>query len=203
MINHSLIKVYKLIVGNRRIDRLSSVLMQYLPDDINTLLDFGCGTGKISSNIAISRPKMKIIGLDTLVRPETYISVQEFNGKGKLPFESSTFDAVMAIDVIHHTHNPREVFEKLVEVSNGYIIIKDHIANTFLDRITLKFMDFIGNKPYGVSLPYNYLSQIQWEDLFKNNDLKVKKVIYKLNLYPKPFDFIFGRNLHFLIILKK
>ena len=202
LINQFLIKIYKLTVGDRRIGKLSTLLVRNLPVDIETLLDFGCGTGQITFNISCARSNLKVTGLDTLIRSNTFIKVVQYDGN-VIPFKASNFDALLAIDVIHHTENPRMIFEDIVRVSNKYIIIKDHIANSILDRLILKFMDYVGNRAYGVSLPYNYLSQDQWNNLFKDNNLEIIKIIYTLNLYPNLFDWIFGKKLHFLAILKK
>jgi hypothetical protein len=88
-------------------------------------------------------------------------------------------------------------------VSKRYILIKDHTANHSFDRFILKFMDYFGNRLYGVALPYNYLSNKEWLKAFKQTRLEVIKKTTRFYLYPWPFDLIFGRKMHCLYLLKK
>jgi hypothetical protein len=59
-------------------------------------------------------------------------------------------------------------------------------------------MDFVGNAPHGVVLPYNYLTPQKWEITFRECHLIPRTVKRDLNLYPKWADVIFGRSLHFV-----
>jgi SAM-dependent methyltransferase len=201
IINNKLIKIYKCIVGNRRIDKLSALIVNNLPHNIKSLLDFGCGTGQIAFNLSNARPNMKIVGVDTLIRADAYIKVRKYEGQ-ELPFKNSSFDVVMAIDVLHHTDKPREVFNELVRVASKYIIIKDHIANSEIDRVILKFMDYVGNRIYDVKLPYNYLSRDEWDELIASNNLIIESLVTNFDLYPFPLNSIFGGSLHSLFVLK-
>ena len=196
------IQFYKSFVGNRRIDRLSKIISHSLPDDVKNLLDLGAGTGQIAFNILKKKPNLKVLGVDTLIRSDTFISIKAYDGK-KLPFKDNKFDCVMTIDVLHHTDNPIEVLKEMKRASNKYILIKDHIANSTFDRFVLKVMDYIGNRLYGVVLPYNYLSNDLWLNAFKQTNLEIIKEVKQFNLYPWPFDLIFGRKLHCLYLLKK
>jgi ubiquinone/menaquinone biosynthesis C-methylase UbiE len=109
----------------------------------------------------------------------------------------------MTIDVLHHTDDPIKVLKEMKRVSKRYILIKDHTANHSFDRFILKFMDYVGNRLYGVALPYNYLSNKAWLNAFKQTRLEVIKKTKRFYLYPWPFDLIFGRKLHCLYLLKK
>jgi hypothetical protein len=62
-------------------------------------------------------------------------------------------------------------------------------------------MDWVGNRPHGVVLPYAYLSQKQWDQLYRDAGLAGIKSKAAIPLYPPPFSLVFGRNLHFISLL--
>ena len=64
-------------------------------------------------------------------------------------------------------------------------------------------MDWVGNARFGVALPYNYWSKEEWERGYAKAGLRIEKRITKLGLYPAFADWIFGRNLHSLVLLEK
>ena len=64
-------------------------------------------------------------------------------------------------------------------------------------------MDWVGNSAHGVVLPYNYLSSSDWASAFDKAGLKSMHNANQLNLYPMPFDMVFGGSLHCLHLLSK
>jgi hypothetical protein len=81
------------------------------------------------------------------------------------------------------------------------VIVKDHFAENTLDRATLSLMDWVGNAPHGVSLPYNFWSRDRWKCAFKTAGLTVAKIETDIPLYAFPLNWVFGRGLHFLSLL--
>ncbi len=64
----------------------------------------------------------------------------------------------------------------------------------------LRFMDYVGNSRHAVALPYNYLSEGEWKELRRILDVKVAAEVRDLDLYPQPFDYVFGAGLHFVAL---
>jgi hypothetical protein len=64
-------------------------------------------------------------------------------------------------------------------------------------------MDWIGNRPHGVVLTYNYQNRKQWTEQF--SDLRLSKISWttEIPLYPWPLSLLVGRGLHFVSLLKK
>lgn len=186
-------------VYNRRMDLLSDIISRQLKNGAK-VLDIGCGDGKIDKLI-MQKKDVDIYGVDVLVRGTTYISVQEYDGE-RLPYEDNSFDTIIFIDVLHHIKTPFTIMQEAARVAKSNIIIKDHFKKGILAYSTLKFMDYVGNAHYGVNLPYNYMTEIEWEQLFNQLNLTVaqRKESYQTNLhlYPFPFNLIFDRNLHFI-----
>lgn len=194
-------ELHNRMIYNRRMTRLTELLSFSLTDSHN-ILDLGCGDGKIDSLILNRRNDISIQGIDVLVRPNTFISVKEYDGK-HIPYDDAAFDTVMSIDVLHHTDEPLAVLREMTRVSGKYIIIKDHIRTGFWTYFKLRMMDYVGNSHYNVRLPYNYQTTEQWNNMFENCGLKVIKYQTKLQLYTGVFHIFFDRDLHFLATLEK
>jgi hypothetical protein len=90
------------------------------------------------------------------------------------------------------------MLREAARVARTSIIIKDHVVQGLFARATLRLMDFVGNAPHGVVLPYNYFTPVQWERAFRAAALVPGDVRTRLGLYPRPADMIFGRSLHFV-----
>ena len=186
---------HQAFVFQRRARVLAELLAAQIPQRA-TVLDVGCGDGTIGSLIAQLRPDVAIQGAEFQVRSGCKIPCQAFDGK-KLPFGEASFDVSLFVDVLHHTQDPAILLDEAARVSR-FVLIKDHLAENFLDHLTLRFMDWIGNRPHGVPLTYNYQSRDQWRRYFSACGLTEASWTTHLPLYPPPFSVLFGRGLHFV-----
>ena len=144
---------------SRRVKTLARHLAVLAPRDA-AILDVGCGDGQVAKLLLDERADLKLSGVDILVRERTVIPVVAFDGT-TLPFGDSSQDAVMFVDVLHHTDDPLVLLREATRVSRRWILIKDHHREGLGARVTLRFMDWIGNARYGVALPYNYWANPQ------------------------------------------
>jgi SAM-dependent methyltransferase len=189
------------LVFGRRAHVLAGLLATNVPPN-SSLLDIGCGDGTISSLIQAAIPTAKIQGIEVAERPACRIPCRPFDGL-HIPFPDATFDICMFVDVLHHTTHIREVLAEASRVSRRFLLIKDHLSESLLDFYTLKFMDWIGNRPHGVVLPNNYQSRSQWDAFFAGGRLDLNAWQDQVPLYPFPFNRVFGRKLHFVALLEK
>jgi SAM-dependent methyltransferase len=183
-------------VHARRVRRLRDLILDLLPD-AGSLVDVGAGDGWLAAELQRARPELCVDGVDVLVRPQTHIPVQPFDGH-TLPLDDRSRDVVLLIDVLHHTDDPEELLAEAARVARRAVILKDHCRDDFLARPTLRFMDWVSNASYGVALPYNYWTRRQWRQAFARLGLTVDAWHDQLGLYPWPADWIFGRGLHVL-----
>jgi ubiquinone/menaquinone biosynthesis C-methylase UbiE len=180
---------------------LAELLAAKLPPRA-TVLDVGCGDGAIGSLIASLRPDVSIQGVEYLVRPGCKIACQSFDGSS-LPFSDASFDVCLFVDVLHHTRDPGVLLREATRVTRSFVLLKDHLDENILDNLTLRFMDWVGNRPHGVVLTYNYQSRKHWTEYFLSCGLKEENWTSKVPLYPWPFSVVVGRGLHFVALLCK
>ena len=193
--------VHQRHVAGRRVRVLSQHLAEAIPHGgspgATSVLDVGCGDGEIAWQISQSRPDLNVRGLDVLVRPETRIPVEPYDGT-TLPCDDNSCDIVTLVDVLHHCDDPIATLREASRVARQAVVIKDHLRQGLAGGRTLRFMDWVGNRRYGVALPYNYLSPKQWQAGFDELGLAVEHWTDRLGLYPWPASMLFDRSLHFV-----
>lgn len=186
------------IVFSRRVSVLAHLVAPLLPP--GRVLDVGCGDCSITFLVGELRPDTSLLGADLLVRPKKPVRVLEFDGE-TLPVATGSMDAVMLIDVLHHTQDRARILRECKRVA-PCIVIKDHLAQGSFDRATLRLMDWVGNRGHGVVLRYKYFDRDSWQATLTAAGL-VEDVHDPVNgLYPFPFSYIFGRRLHFAARLR-
>lgn len=193
--------IHNKYVFQRRIQVLSDEISSVL-GDAKTVLDIGCGDGTISKLSAEKKGNgVKFSGIDVMARPTCAIDFKLFDGN-TIPYADNSFDAAMFIDVLHHLDHIKEIITEARRVSSKYIIIKDHLYKSQLDYDILKFMDWVGNKPHSVEVIFNFKKEEFWRVLFEELGLEIVQFNKKIPLYPFPFNMVFGRELHFVALLK-
>jgi ubiquinone/menaquinone biosynthesis C-methylase UbiE len=187
-------KLHGKLVWNRRVRVLSQCLGASLPPGAN-VLDVGCGDGSVAAAVMAARSDLQITGIDVLLRDQPQIPVTEFDGQ-TIPYDDQAFDAVTFVDVLHHTEDPTRLLKEAARVAKRSVHIKDHLADGFLAHPTLRVMDWVGNASFGVALPYNYWTTVQWDQAFTEAKLRVELATTSLGLYPAPLSWCFDRQLH-------
>jgi ubiquinone/menaquinone biosynthesis C-methylase UbiE len=185
-------KLHQRFVKPRQAERIVDYLLKFLPPE-GHVLDVGCGTGRIARLLAERNPKLRIEGIDVLAQPRAEIPVTVFDGV-TIPWERKTVDAVMLVDVLHHTDRQAQLLREALRVSRGPVVIKDHVSETRLDRAVLAFMDWVGNRSLGIASLHKYCSKAQWEQLFEEVGVRACEMTPVTGLYPFPFNLVFERN---------
>lgn len=191
--------VHNSAVHNRRVRVLSRHLAAIIPHG-GRVLDIGCGDGLISRALMALRPDLAIEGVDVLIRPVTHIRVTSFDGD-VLPFGDKSFGYVTIVDVLHHTIDPVIMLAEACRVARKGVVIKDHLRQGLGAGVTLRVMDWVGNRGHDVVLPFNYLTRAQWDAAFLRARLDVVTWKEELRLYPPPARYLFDRHLHFVALL--
>ncbi|MEM0923837.1 MAG: methyltransferase domain-containing protein [Pseudomonadota bacterium] len=192
-------------VFQRRVRVLADVLSSVLAEvtegaPTGRLLDIGCGDGSVAREVQARAPRLACEGVDVLLRAETVIPVQHYDGL-TLPYPDGAFDWAMLIDVLHHADQPEAVLQEARRVARRGVLIKDHFRDGFAAESTLRLMDWVGNRGHGVALPYTYWSEREWAAIFARLNMTILAERRDFRLYPAPFSSLFDRGLHFVALL--
>lgn len=179
----------------RRVRVLAELVADLLPAQ-GSVLDVGTGDGSLAVLIGQQLPGVELTGIDVLVREDTPIAVHAFDGL-TIPFGDAAFDAVTLIDVLHHAANPQRLLTEAARVA-PVVVVKDHLADRVLAEPTLRFMDRVGNARHGVDLRYAYWRRDEWLEAIDHAGLREAAWTQDVPLYPPPFSWLFGRDLHFV-----
>jgi SAM-dependent methyltransferase len=196
MLKKSMGHMHESLVFNRRVKVLVEQIAALLPPQAH-ILDVGTGDGQIAKQIAEKQPGSTVEGIDVMRRDTTHIPVTLFDGH-TIPMADKSVDVVTFVDVLHHTDDPKRLIAEAARVARKAVIIKDHLSENLIDHFTLRFMDWVGNAPHGVVLPYNYAPRRDWNKWFAAANLRTDHFETDVPLYPAPASAIFGRRLHFI-----
>lgn len=184
------------LVHSRRVRVLAREIAGLIPPG-SRVLDVGCGDGTLARLVASGCQGVEIGGFEIAPRDQTVIPVTPFDGV-RLPVEDASADIVMFVDVLHHTDDPMILLREAVRVARLAIIIKDHRMSRPDASLMLRFMDWVGNRPHGVRLPYNYWPERRWRETWAELGLDVESYRTQIGIYPWPADLVFGAGLHFV-----
>ena len=186
-------------VFRHRVRVLAEQLAPHLPS--GHVLDVGCGAGDVAKALLALRPDVTIEGYDILERPRAEIPVTRFDGR-RLPVPDGAAAAVLLVDVLHHADDAAALLAECARAA-PVVVVKDHLMRTWLDGRILAFMDWVGNAPHGVDLPYRFFSPASWSDAVSRAGLTETARDDVPGLYPFPFSLVFGRGLQFTARLER
>ncbi len=114
-------------------------------------------------------PGKTVEAVDVVKRilPSVRVPFRTFDGQG-LPFDDRSFDCALLCNVLHHvkTDERRGLLNEVLRVTGGGpLVIKDHLAASWLDHARLAWLDFAGNAPFGGMVSAWYLGASDWDEL--------------------------------------
>lgn len=193
--------LHEKFISGSRVDRLTRALLPMLEPGA-TLLDVGCGDGKLAVQLKNEAKLGAVQGIDVMHRKQEYIETMLFDGRS-IPFSDASYDYAMLVDVLHHADHQQDLLSEAARVARRGVVIKDHLRNGLFAQTRLSFMDWVGNRRFDVALPHNYLSRAEWVSLYEKCGLRVVKEQTELDLYGFPVDLVFENGLHFIAVLGK
>lgn len=189
------------VVFGRRVRALVAALDEILPRDVGSVVDVGCGDGSIGAALVGKRPGLEYRGFDVMERPGARVAVAVFDGLN-LPLPDRSVDAVLLVDVLHHASDPGALLAEARRVAKKHVVVKDHLADHPSSAAILSFMDWVGNRPHGVKMTWNYWSTSQWERAWRDAGLRPIRRESRLRIYAAPLRPVFEWGLHHLTLLE-
>ena len=174
-------------------------------DPGNRILDIGCGAGKLGEAVLDHHNcplGIIYLGLEKARRGDEFIKVIQHQ-EGPLPFEDKEFDLVILADVLHHEENEEQLLNEAIRVAKRFVVIKEHKPEGFLGFFRICVMDWAANRPFPVKLLHRYHTLPEWYEIFKKTNLIPVQEKVSIDLYPHFYNRIFGKRLHYFVVLKR
>jgi SAM-dependent methyltransferase len=147
--------------------------------DVSRVLDFGCGDGYFSAEIARLPKVAHVVPVDVVARPGSFVQAQLYDG-ARLPFDDRSFALSYAIDVLHHCPDPIAAIDDMARCSSRYLLIKDHTYHTVGGKYLLAVLDELGNRRFGIPSPYRYQRDWQWVEHIEARGWKRVELIHPM-----------------------
>jgi SAM-dependent methyltransferase len=109
-------------LSNQEKKRLS-VTLSLVPQNVETILDVGCGDGRITNELA---HKYNIIGMDISREALRHVKMRKVLAKiEQIPFQKQSFDLILCTEVIEHLHDTIlcKAIREIERVSKKYIFL--------------------------------------------------------------------------------
>ncbi|MCL5670677.1 MAG: methyltransferase domain-containing protein [Acidobacteria bacterium] len=140
------VSAYDAAASQKHLDAIDNTLVELVltlgpggKAPVGTLLDLGCGPGRITMKIAARCPQLQLVGVDrsgTMLRfARRAAEEQRLAGRvffvradaARLGFPDGTFDFVLSNSVLHHLSSPRAVLEEMARVAkpDGTVLVRD------------------------------------------------------------------------------
>lgn len=111
----------------------------YVKQDVNNLIDIGCGNGVFLQHLKAANPNLKLFGVDRSETALKYVTVNKINASiDDVPVDDKSFDCVTCLEVLEHL--PVDIYEKsldeLARISKKYLIISVPYKEVLEDSYT-------------------------------------------------------------------
>lgn len=195
-----LVAYHHRVVHLPRVERVIEAVAT-LVGSAGSVLDVGCGDGRIARGVAERVGAARVVGVDVALRPEVLVEALRYDG-GRLPFDDASFDAVLACDVLHHAIDPEALLRECLRVAGRTVAIKDHLKlGPVSDRI-LWLMDVAGNAGPGVTVRGHYLGLGEWFDLARAAGGRFSHFTWPLRIHDLPWRLVTRSELQFAALLE-
>ena len=171
-------------------------LSKFIPLENNIMIvDFGCGNGKILSEIKKINSKAKLIGLDVSAiaieqakKDFSGIEFYKITDGERLPLDDGTTDFIFSSEVIEHIYDTENAFAEISRIlkPNGKLLLTTpYHDHGFIKNLLITFFAF--NKhfnPTGAHI--RFFTKKILLDLLRKNGLKPLLIGYYGRIYPIP-----------------
>lgn len=167
-------------------------LRKFIPLENNiTIIDFGCGNGKILGEIKKINPRAKLIGFDVseaaieqAKKDSPDVEFYKINDGEKIPLKDKTADFIFSSEVIEHIYDTENAFSEMARILHpGGKILLTTPHHGFIKNLLITFFAF--NKHFNpIGAHIRFFTKKTLLDLLNKNNLKAVKIGYYGRIYP-------------------
>lgn len=119
------------------IEEKVKLVLNYIPDDVNSIIDIGCGNGIITNKLA---EKYSVMGVDASEQALKFVKTKKLcSSSAEIKVEDYAFDLVFSSELLEHL--PTNILKKTIcefkRISKKYIFITVP-NNEFLQKTFIK-----------------------------------------------------------------
>jgi ubiquinone/menaquinone biosynthesis C-methylase UbiE len=99
------------------------IIAQLIPEDVNSILDIGCGNGLITNELA---KKYQVVGVDRSKAALEFVKGDKIEAScDSVPVEDQSFDMVLSSELLEHLDAPtfEKTIKELERISKKYILV--------------------------------------------------------------------------------
>jgi SAM-dependent methyltransferase len=173
---------------SNRAEQIYSQIKNYIAG--KSVLDFGCGDGKVGELIARSGLEVTLADIYRHAHTcETGLEFVSLEENTPAPIDKQ-YDTTLLLTVLHHSNTPMQTLQDAVRLTkkNGSIIVIESVygiddktafgrlhaeeqrcANIFFDHFYNRVIHYSDNPLTKVTVPFNFRTPEQWKDVFERN----------------------------------
>lgn len=131
---------------------LRSVTDLYLQTGATSVLEVGCGEGRLADHLIKSRRPARFEACDVELRPRPHLDPGiQFREASiyELPFADASFDLVICCEVLEHLHRPARGLAELARVSARHVLVSTPWEPVWrvLNMARGRYLRDLGNTP--------------------------------------------------------
>lgn len=171
----------------RRTETVINRVSPYLKNT-DKIVDIGSGSGDIAKLLQDRGLNITPVDVADYHYPRV-IDTTIYDGK-KLPFPDKSFDKALLLMVLHHTPDPKLVFDEAARVAAYVVVIETSYTNP-INRLFTIILDAIGNLRLEAFWD-SYKTNAQWREFFAKRgfDVVESKKYNDKNMLIFPFSHI-------------
>ncbi|MBW2523321.1 MAG: class I SAM-dependent methyltransferase [Deltaproteobacteria bacterium] len=196
----SLAEVHRRTISVPRAERIAAALSQQI-GQADSLLDVGCGDGRIARATARAVGATEVRGVDVKLQPRCAVDAMPYDGVA-LPYDDGRFEVVLLCDVLHHAAEPDRLLAECLRVARRAVALKDHLRFGPVSQLVLLAMDHVGNAAPGVAVRGHYLSLSEWVDRIERAGARIRTLRWPLRIHDLPWRLVARSEYQFSALLE-
>jgi SAM-dependent methyltransferase len=142
-----------------------------------TGLDFGSGDGWFARQFLGAGLVTDLTAVEVKLRDGCLYEPVLFDGR-RLPFPDRAFELSYSIDVLHHCDDPLATLCEVLRCTRRLFAIKDHTYRSVFGRMSLSFLEELGNRRFGIPSRHRFQRGWEWFAAIEREGFKLRRLVH-------------------------